>query len=267
MLRGFYTAASGMITQQRQQEALANNMANANTPGYKADQATMRSFPELLIQQMGTKNVPTKNGFKLPVNNPIGSLHTGVYVHEIVPNFVQGDLRETGITTDVALVTGQVPDETGNIFFTVQNEAGDVRLTRNGNFTVDGNGMLVTTQGYYVLDDNGNPIETNGMEFTITNDGAIQLDGQVSQLGLTYIENVHDLAKEGNDLYAGEGVAVPVGATYQVQQGFLERSNVDSLRTMTDMMEAYRMFELNQRVLKAYDENMDKAVNDIGRIG
>lgn len=267
MSRGFYTAASGMISQQRQQEALANNMSNANTPGYKADQTTMRSFPELLLHQMGTKNIPTTNELKLPVNKEIGSLHTGAYVQELIPNFQQGDLRETGMTTDLALVVDDIPDETGNIFFTVQNEEGDVRLTRNGNFTVDGNGMLVTTQGYYVVDEANLPIATDGMEFVVTDGSLVQANGQVNELGLTYVDDVNDLAKEGNGLYQGEGEAIPPGATYQLQQGFLERSNVDSIQTMTDMMEAYRMFELNQRVLRTYDDNLDQAVNEVGRIG
>src|SRR5690625_3809696 len=98
-----------MISQQRQQEMISNNLTNANTPGYKADQATLRSFPELLIRQMGTKTIPTTNGLKLPVNRAIGGLHTGVYAQESIPNFEQGSIRETGIETDVALVDGDKP--------------------------------------------------------------------------------------------------------------------------------------------------------------
>lgn len=268
MLRGFYTAASGMISQQRQQEALANNIANVNTPGYKADQTTLRAFPEMLMHQLGTsKKIPTLNGLNLPTNKRIGSLNTGVYVHELVPNFAQGDLKETSITTDFALVHGALPDEAGNLFFTVQNEAGDVRYTRNGNFTIDGNGALVTNEGYHVLDQAGNPIYTFDMEFTVTTDGVIQLGGAEVQLGIAYVADANNLVKEGNGLFRGEGAAVPAGATYTIQQGFLERSNVDSLRAMTDMMQAYRMFETNQRVLKAYDESMGKAVNEIARLG
>ncbi|MUK89683.1 flagellar hook-basal body complex protein [Ornithinibacillus sp. L9] len=266
MLRGFYTAASGMIAQQRHQEALSNNIANANTPGYKADQATLRSFPEMLMHQMGSKNIPTQHNIKYPVSNPIGSLSTGVYVQEYVPNFAQGDIRDTGITTDLALVNGNMPDETGSIFFTVQNDAGEVRYTRNGNFTVDGQGYLVTNHGHYVLDQAGNPIQTDGMEFTVTPEGAIQVNGQNIPLGIAYTANANDFEKEGNDLFNGEAGAVPADATFTIQQGFLEGSNVDSMQSMTKMMEAYRMFETNQRVLKAYDESMDKAVNEIGRI-
>ncbi|WP_188456647.1 flagellar hook-basal body protein [Virgibacillus oceani] len=268
MLRGFYTAASGMLAQQRRQEALSNNIANANTPGYKADQPTLRAFPELLMQQMGTKNIPTVNGgLNLPVQNPIGALNTGVYVQELVPNYMQGDVRETGISTDMALINGALPDETGSLFFTVQNEDGEARYTRNGNFTVDGQGFLVTDQGYYVLDQAGNPIQTNGMDFTVTQDGFLQAEGQTIPLGIAYAANANELVKEGNGLFAGDAGAVPNGATFTLQQGFLERSNVDSLQAMTQMMESYRMFETNQRVLKAYDESMGKAVNEIARLG
>ena len=256
-----------MISQQRHQESLANNIANANTPGYKADQATLRAFPELLIQQMGSKSIPTKNGFNLPVSQPIGTLNTGTYVHEMIPNYSQGDVRETGLTTDLAIVNGEFPDETGSLFFTVQNEHGDVRFTRNGNFTVDGQGALVTNQGYYVLDQNGDPIETNGMEFIVSPDGILQVEGQNIQLGMAYFADANSLVKEGDNLFAGEADDLPANATFTVQQGSLEQSNVDSMRTMTDMMQAYRMFETNQRVLKAYDESMGKAVNEIGRIG
>ncbi|WP_156290898.1 flagellar hook-basal body protein [Oceanobacillus salinisoli] len=268
MLRGFYTAASGMLSQQRSQEALANNIANANTPGYKADQATMRAFPELLINEMGSKKIPTTNGFNVPVNNHIGSINTGVYVQETIPNFSQGDIRETSLPTDLAIVQGNVPDETGSLFFTVQNDAGEVRYTRNGNFTVDGQGFLVTSQGYYVLDQAGNPIQTNGMEFTVTPDGALETAaGQNIPLGIAYTDNVNDFVKEGNDLFNGEAGAVPADAMFTIKQGFLEGSNVDALQTMTEMMNAYRLFETNQRVLRAYDESMGKAVSEVGRIG
>src|SRR5690625_3306964 len=248
MLRGFYTAASEMIAQQRHQETLSNNIANANTPGYKADQDTLRAFPELLMQQMGgsSPRTPMMGSFHTTMRQPIGSLHTGVYVQETIPNNEQGDLKETRITTDVALVNGVLPDEAGNVFFTVQNEAGEVRYTRNGNFTVDGEGALVTNQGYYVLDQDGNPIQTNGMEFLVSREGLLQVDGQNIPIGVAYTENANEMEKEGNGLYNGEAGAVPADATFTVHQGMLEQSNVDSLQAMTQMMDAYRMFETNQ---------------------
>lgn len=267
MLRGFYTAASGMIAQQRHQETLSNNIANVNTPGYKADQATLRSFPEMLIEQMGSKQLPTTQGLNLPVQNPVGPLNTGVYVQEMVPNFSQGDVRETGVSTDLALINGTFPDETGSVFFTVQHENGDIRLTRNGNFTVDGEGYLVTNQGHYVLDQNENPIQTGGHDFLVSDNGIIQTEAGTIPLGIAYVPNVHELEKEGDGLLNGETAALPAGATYQVKQKSLEGSNVDALQMMTQMMESYRIFETNQKVLRAYDESMGKAVSEVGRIG
>lgn len=273
MLRGFYTAASGMIAQQRHQELVSNNIANANTPGYKADQGVLRSFPEMLIRQMGSKNIPTTNGLKLPVNRPIGSLHTGVYAQESILNFSQGDIKETGMFTDLALVDNDTPDETGGVFFTVQNADGDVRYTRNGNFTVDAEGFITTNEGYYVLNQTGNPIQTNGLEFTVTANGVVQGDGINAPLGIVYIANTNELIKEENDLLSAEAGNVnavnpdAAGANFTVHQQHLESSNVNAMQSMTDMMNAYRSFEMNQRVLKAYDESMGKAVNDIARLG
>ncbi|SDK14669.1 flagellar basal-body rod protein FlgG [Sediminibacillus albus] len=273
LLRGYYTAASGMLAQQRRQESLSNNIANAQTPGYKQDQATLKAFPELLLQRMESKDVPTSRGMNLPMQTQIGSINTGVYVQETVPDFAQGDLQETGIPTDVALINGTMPDEDGGLFFTLQNEAGEERMTRNGNFTVDGDGFLVANQGYYVLDQAGNPIQTNGMEYTVTDEGNLQFNGQEIPLGISYTANTNDLIKEGQGLYRMEDDADPAvnaramaGVSFTVQQSYLEGSNVDSLQSMTDMMGAYRMFETNQKVLKAYDTSMEKAVNEIGRV-
>ena len=267
MLRGFYTAASGMLTQQRYQEALGNNIANMNTPGYKADQATIRSFPEMLIQAQGNRKLPTHRNVHIPINQTIGSINTGVYVQEFVPNFSQGAIRETGMPTDLALVQTEVPDETGGLFFRVQNEAGEERLTRNGNFTIDGNGFLVTNQGYYVLSDAGTPIQPGNENFVVTDNGVLQTETQTIPLGIGYVADVNGLTKEGDNLYEGEAGAVPAGSEYTIRQGYLEGSNVDAARTMTEMLNAYRAFELNQRVLRAYDESLGKAVSDIGRIG
>lgn len=261
MLKGFYTAASGMIAQQRVQETLANNIANINTPGYKADQTAVRSFPEMLMYQLGNKT-------NQAVKHPIGTLNSGVYVQEMIPNFIQGDLKETGITTDLAIVYNKLQDEHGELFFTLENEAGERRLTRNGNFTIDQEGMLVTNDGFYVLDQTGNSIATFDQAFTVTPDGVIQLlNGGNIPLGITYVEDANELAKEGNDVFRGEGIPVPAGSTFSIYQGFLERSNVDAAQTMTHMMQAFRLFEINQRVLKTYDESMGKAVNDIARLG
>ncbi|MRH43947.1 flagellar hook-basal body complex protein [Aquibacillus halophilus] len=273
MLRGYYTAAAGMIAQQRRQETLSNNMANALTPGYKQDQATLRAFPELLIERMESKKLPTSTNMNIPMQTRIGSINTGVYVQETIPDFTQGSLKETGVSTDMAIVNGTIADPEGNLFFTIQNQDGEERYTRNGNFTVDGQGFLVSNHGHYVLDQAGNPIATGGLEFNLTAEGMIQLGNQNIPLGVAYSQNANNLVKEGQDLFRlAEGeqalldARVNPGTTFTIQQKFLENSNVDANQTMTDMMQAYRSFEMNQNVLKAYDQSMDKAVNEIARL-
>lgn len=278
MFRGFYTAASGMLAQQRRTEMLTNNMANANTPGFKADQSSLRAFPEMLLKRFDEQKVPTKNGLNLPYNQIVGSLNTGVYMQEVMPKFIQGDLQDTGQTTDMALIDIIMPanQETGyngSVFFTVQNAAGEIRYTRNGDFTLDGQGFLTTASGNYVLDSTGNRIQLSSDQFTVNENGMIQgAAGETALLGISYSANPFELIKEGDGLYRTEG-AEPLGdargvagAQFSLQQGKLERSNVDPSRSMTDMLTAYRTFEANQKVLQAYDKSMDKVANEVGRV-
>ncbi|UXH43146.1 flagellar hook-basal body protein [Rossellomorea vietnamensis] len=278
MFRGFYTVASGMLSQQRKTEMLTNNMSNANTPGYKADQASMRAFPEMLMDRMDSSSIPTEKKLSLPFNQRVGALNTGVYMQETIPSFVQGDLQETGRGLDVALLDGSMPvdEETGvrgSVFLTVEGQDGSPRYTRNGNLTVNGNGFLTTNSGFYMLDENGDRIQLESDQFTVGENGQIVVDGNaVATLGVGYSDNPNQLVKQGDGLFATEGNAALPDAyaednvSFAAKQGFLERSNVDASRTMTDMMSAYRAFEANQKVLQAYDRSMEKAANEIGRV-
>ncbi len=279
MFRGFYTVASGMITQQRRTELLSNNIANANTPGFKADQSTIRSFPEMLLTRL-TKSGPAnvQNGLEGTSANQVGTLSTGVYLQETLPDYSQGQLTETQLPTDFALVDGNLPtnNQTGKkgaIFFRLQNPTGGEAYTRNGNFTLDAAGNLVNAQGFYVMSDQGKKITLQSDDFKLTEDGAILENGrQVARLGVSYSTQPDTLAKRGTGLYyTSNGQNLP--SAYNIQnlrlstkQGFIERSNVDAARTMTDMMTAYRAFEANQKILQAYDRSMDKAVNEVGKV-
>ena len=172
MFKGFYTAASGMIAQQRRTEMLTNNMANANTPGYKADQSSIRSFPEMLLGRLSYETIPVDKKLKVNSLTPMGGLHTGVYVQEANPLLKQGDIKATDLKTDIALVNGTFPinQETGlpgSVFFKVQNDDGELRYTRNGNFTLDGQGFLTTPSGNYVLDENNEPIQLESDQFRV----------------------------------------------------------------------------------------------------
>ncbi|MGE8207064.1 flagellar hook-basal body protein [Heyndrickxia sp. NPDC080065] len=268
MLRGFYTAASGMLTQQRKTDLLTNNMANSNTPGYKSDQSTIRAFPEMLLERIDPKSIPVENNISFSKFQTIGALNTGVYLQEAIPKFKQGDLQETELNTDLAII--DMNGNTSSAFFTVRDQNGQTKYTRNGNFTLDQNGYLTTANGLYVLDNQQNRIRLDSDQFKVNSTGVITSNGAGPiQLGIAFSNNPNSLLKEGDGLYRPENnTMLPTAANnqYRLQQGYLEASNVDVSQTMTEMLSTYRSFEANQKVLQAYDKSMEKAVNEIGRV-
>lgn len=285
MFRGLYTATSGMMAHNRKQQILTNNLANANTPGFKQDQTVLRAFPEQLIQavQMGSA---AANGGKIPPGQKfIGTLNTGVYAQEGIPSFTQGPLKETGNTTDFALLDELLPinpetQEKGTMVFAVALDNNQIRYTKNGQFTVNQNGLLTTSEGYQVLNQNLQPIQVGSKEFKVLNNGQIDLSsgfGTNDRLWIGYTEESEQFIKEGHGLlqWSGNPGAGPQfvddvdllnNTASFVKQGFIEQSNVDLTQTMTEMITTYRGFESNQKVIQAYDRSMEKTVNDIGRI-
>jgi flagellar basal-body rod protein FlgF len=270
LFKGFYTATAGMLSQQRRTDMLTNNIANANTPGFKEDQGVIRAFPEMLLQRIEEQ----QNGKSVTRSQEnIGSLNTGVYLQETVPNFVQGDVQQTDYQTDLALLQTSVPDKEGGLFFAVQSSEGNLSYTRNGNFTVDLAGFLTTNNGEYVLNTNNEPINVQNEEFKVDNQGNVTVNGEVAgQLNIVYANSMETVIKTGNGLYQTEnGQPLPsaVGngeASYDIKQGFVERSNVNMSQTMTELLTAYRTFEANQKVMQAYDRSMEKAANEIGKV-
>ncbi|MCH4827627.1 flagellar hook-basal body protein [Planococcus halocryophilus] len=278
MFRGLYTATSGMMANNRQQQILTNNLSNANTPGFKEDQTVFRAFPEQLIKAVEN----SKKGTIVPHN--IGTLTTGVYTQEGIPSFLQGPLKETGNQTDIALLDELLPtnpdtQQKGSMVFAVAAEDGEVRYTKNGSFAVDTQGFLTTSEGFSVLGEDLQPIQVGSADFTVQENGEILLSNgaQGDRLWVGYTENPQQFVKEGQNLlrWAGAPEASPQfidnvdlldGTPSFMKQGFVEQSNVDLTKTMTDMMTTYRGFESNQKVIQAYDRSMEKAVNEIGRV-
>jgi flagellar basal-body rod protein FlgF len=299
MLRGLYTAASGMISQQRKHDIVTNNIANVNTPGFKQGNAINRSFPEMLISRIN-------NGKGESGSVPVGRLNTGVMAEENVSVHAQGDIQETHNPFDFALISNiQVPgaafDASGKYvdangqriiqpqaFFTVENNNGEQRYSLNGKLSVDSNGQLITPDGYRVLGRDGQPLQlldqatqTPITNFRITKlgqftdaDGVLlqNANNQPMDLLISRVEDPNQLVREGNGLYRlnadAQGFVTPVNLDDQVEvrQGFVERSNVDASQSMVDMMTAVKAYEANQKVIQFYDRSMDKAVNDVGRV-
>ncbi|WP_144511989.1 flagellar hook-basal body protein [Bacillus sp. FJAT-22090] len=278
MFRGFHTVASGMIAQQRRTELLTNNMANANTPGYKADQSTIRSFPDMLMSRLGPTKIPTENPIHGKYGAEVGALSTGVYMQETIALLTQGQLQQTELNTDIALVDGTLPvdpetGQTGAVFYRLEHPVEGEAYTRNGNFTLDPAGFLTNPQGLYVLDAGGQRIQLQNDDFRVAEDGQIFVnDASVARIGVSFAAQPDTLKKQDNGLFqTADGANLPsaynaANVSFAFQQGYIEGSNVDSARTMTDLLTAYRAFEANQKVLQAYDQSMQKAVNEVGRV-
>ncbi|MFT9495706.1 flagellar hook-basal body protein [Anaerosolibacter sp.] len=189
----------------------------------------------------------------------IGTLNSGVRLDKIETNHHQGQLYETDNKMDLAIK--------GRGFFQVETPEG-IRYTRDGSFKLNTAGELVTNEGYPVLGSQGT-ILIEGAELAVSERGDILVDGEtVDWLDMIEITNVKDLRKDGNNLYRLEdGLELETQAfTGQVLQGFLESSNVDSVKEMVEMITLFRNYESNQRMIKAYDDTLQRTVNDIGKV-
>ena len=174
-------------------------------------------------------------------------------------DFTQGPVRHTGNELDVAL------DSKG--FFKIQTGNG-IRYTRDGAFTLDENGTLVTLNGDSVFGQNG-PITIDGSKVTIGGDGQVQVDDEsVDRLMVVDFENPQLLQKEGGSMYfySGEEKEISTVEDVGVQQGYLESSNVNSTEEMIKMIETYRAFESVQKAIQSIDKVTDKMVNDYGLV-
>jgi len=199
---------------------------------------------------------------RLKVSNPLnvlGNLSYGIHSSEVAINFEQGQLQQTGNSFDLAL------GDKG--FFCIETSQGE-RYTRNGEFTKDSEGYLVNKDGYKVLGESGY-IKLDGGNMTVNEKGEVYSDAQlVDKLKLVDFNDYTILRKEGDGLLKiEEGIeAEPVIRAGTVHQGFLEDSNVNSVKEMVEMITMMRTYEANQKMIKIHDELLGKAVNDIGRI-
>ncbi|WP_353854365.1 flagellar hook-basal body protein [Bacillus sp. Bos-x628] len=278
MLKGLYTATSAMIAQERRTEMLSNNIANANTPGYKADEGAMRAFPEMLLSRMESGRFQTSSGksFSIPQQTPIGGINTGTYMQELIPQFTQGTLKTTDQTTDVALVENNVPmnpetNKKAALFYAVNTQNG-VRYTKSSSFTLNEQKQL-NINGRALLSVTGQPITVQSENFKVNADGIVSENGRnLGQIDVRVAMDTRNLAREGNDLYrTANNQPLPSAVnngqmSYTLSQGVSELSNVDVTKSYTEMTTAYRSFETNQKVVQAYDKSLEKAVNEIGRV-
>lgn len=245
MIRGLYTAASGMMAQVVRQETITNNLANSDTAGFKQDLTLLQTGMERDVMR-----IPQK---RLQRRDLIGRMDLGVLVNQQHTSFAQGPLQETGQALDLAI--------TGNGFFTVETPEG-IRYTRNGAFNLDAERFLVTADGYRVLGALG-PVQLPEGEIQITREGQILVDGQtVDTLRIVDFADLQQLQKVGSSLWTTEQQELAFNG--QIHQGYLEGANVQPAEEMARMIAVLRLYETNQRVLQAHDQLTGKIVNEIG---
>ena len=257
MIRALMTAASGMKAQQTQVDTIANNIANANTAGFKKSEL---SFRALLYQTYREPGAPTGANQRNPIGLQVGS---GTEVAGSAKIFAQGELEPTSGKFDLGIQ--------GEGFFRVRLPSGELRYTRDGSFHLDGNGTLVSTEGYPL--DTAPTIPTDATSVTIGDDGTVAVMNNESSpptnvgiLSLFRFPNPTGLKAQGGNFMsetAASGAARQAQAgqngTGVMHQGFRERSNVEVVDELVGLILAQRNYEVNSRAIKVSDEMLQQA--------
>jgi len=243
---GLYLSAAGAQAQRLQMDTLANNLANVDTPGFKADLALVQARHAEAIEQ----------GLDHAGSRTINDVGGGVFAHETKTNFAPGPLKLTGNPADVALA--------GDGFFVVEKD-GQQLLTRAGNFQVTSTGRLVTTAGHDVLDETSRPIVIPPGGFEISEAGVVsQGNTPIATLAVVKPNQIGDLTKAGENLFAPLAEVAPVPpAERMVRSGYVEQSNVRPALAMMQMVETQRAFESNMKLIQNQDHMLGTLISRV----
>lgn len=262
MIRGLYTAATGMNAQQTNIDVISNNIANVNTTAFKKDRA---EFQDLMYESLNF----TAGATTADTNNPTGiDVGLGTRVEGVLKSFSQGSMKETGNSLDVAIE--------GDGFFKITLPSGETGYTRNGSFKVNSEGSIVNGQGFTL--DPEIVIPANITSVSIGSDGTVSgtdsTTGQVTQLGqitLANFINPSGLAPKGGNIYLATDISGdPVEGTAgldglgEMRQGMLEMSNVALVNEMVNLITAQRAYEANSKSIQTTD-TMLQTVNQLKR--
>lgn len=258
MVKGLYAAYTGMINEQNRMDVLTNNLANASTTGYKKEGATSQAFKDVLAYKIkDTTDYPH-------LSKNIGNLNLGVKIGENYTDYSQGAFRATENTYDLAL--------SGSGFFMVEfadkNGETSIKYTRDGSFTLNKDGYLVTKDGDYVLDSRERRIQLDPNEDTaIDASGRLQQNGvTIATVGITDFEDYNYLEHYGENYYQPVDGATEKNGDYQTLSGYLEMSNMQVVSEMVEMISVSRAYETNQKIVQTYDSTLEIAANQIGKI-
>ena len=289
MLKGLYTAYTGMLNEQHRMDVLTNNLANATTNGFKKEGTTSEAFDTVLAYKI--KDLSEPGNLPRPMatnraidqaeaNNPLNEnymerrvrktgLNLGVKIGENYVDYSEGPIKETGNTLDLAL------SDRGFFAIEYTNKAGvtSTKYTRDGNFTMNQQGFLQTQDGDYVLDEDGQRIQMDpALPISISRNGTIVQDGAaVATIGITDFEDYNYLERFGENFFQPVEGAVELdrgetGVNTQIHQGYLEMSNISVVTEMVNMITLQRQYERNQKVITTYDDTLEQAVTQNGKI-
>ncbi len=289
MLKGLYTAYTGMINEQHRMDVLTNNLANATTNGFKKEGTTSEAFDRVLAYKIKDLsepgNLPRPMATNRPVdeaeaNNPLNEdymekriartgLNLGVKIGENYVDYSEGPIKETENPLDLAL------SDRG--FFAVEytNKAGETstKYTRDGNFTMNSLGYLQTQDGDYVLDEDMRRIRMDpALEVSINRNGDIYQDGEmVATICIADFEDYNYLERFGENFFQPVEGAVTLnrdeveeefGTRTQIHAGYLEMANISVVTEMVNMIALQRQYESNQKVITTYDDTLEQAVTN-----
>ncbi len=258
MLRAFSTAATGMTAQQTMVDVIANNLANVNTIGFKRSQT---DFQDLLYIKLRESGAEVASGINTPGGLEIGS---GVRVASTVKVFSPGEFQNTGRKLDIAI--------RGDGFLQVTLPNGDIKYTRDGALQLNANGQLVTTTGYFI--EPAITISTDAVSVDVGKDGSVNVtdatgtSSVVGTIQLVRFPNPSGLSNEGDNLLAETGASgtATTGTAGEsgfgtIQSGFLEKSNVQMVTELVNLITAQRAYEINSRAIMVGDEMLKTANN------
>ena len=243
MTQAMYAASVGAFNNQQKLDVLANNLANINTPGFKQDRLVFR----VPVEREGDSSTDYLQGPSSPI--PSGSR----------TDFSQGILRRTDNALDLAL------DGTG--FFCIETPGG-THYTRNGRFTINADGVLSTMEGFTVLGQGGK-IQITGANVHVDEEGNVSVDGSdVGTLKIVTVSQPEFLKKLGSTLFALDraGIAEEKAEGFKIREGFIEASNVNGIRAMTEMIDISRAYESYKKTIQYLNDATKKSIDGVGRL-
>lgn len=247
-----YMSASGLFSSLKRMDTAANNLANSETPGFKADldQLLQRDAQRIEDGTMG-----------LPSDDLLERLGAGVKLGQTKVHFAQGIIQNTTNPLDVAV--------NGDGFFMIAGPGGETKLSRDGRFTLNNSGELVQAgTGYKVLSGSGSNIQLNGSSnIVIDQQGSIRQNGvEVGKLGFVNVEDTESLRKEGNSLFSMSAGGSTQPATGTIVHKAIERSSVDPVKAMLAISDAQRSVENASKMLMISDEMLQRVTSTFGRL-